>query len=224
MAGALLGAIATHVPGTPVLVTGSAAQYGIGARRPLVETDPTVPLSAYGAQKSVLERAVLAAPLRRDVRVIFTRSFNHIGPGQGADAPAGHWARQIADAEAAGGGTVRTGDLSAVRDFLDVRDVADAYLALVRSAAAGVVNVCSGVPVAVERIIELLLADSEVPITVERDPALVRGVDPPYVVGDTTRLRALTGWTPSIPLKDSASDLLSACRRQRGVALPAAAS
>lgn len=227
MAGAILRAVGRHTPTAPVLVAGSAAQYGFGLQRLLVEGDATVPISAYGAQKAVLERAVLASPLRQHVRVIFTRSFNHIGPGQGADAPAGQWARQIIDAEVAGGGTVRTGDLNAVRDFLDVRDVADAYLALVRSRAEGVVNVCSGVPVPVGRVVTALVDHGRVRVTVERDAALVRGVDPPYVVGDPSRLRDLTGWSPQYSLQDSVGDLLCACRHERGaggVGAPAVAS
>jgi len=227
MAGALLRGVARHAPDAPVLVAGSAAQYGMGARRPLAECDATDPISAYGALKSAIERAVLSTPLREDVRVIFTRSFNHIGPGQGADAPAGQWARQVVDAEAAGGGTVRTGDLSAVRDFLDVRDVADAYIALVRSSADGVVNVCSGVGVPVARVAEALVRHSSVAVALQVDPSLVRAVDPPYVVGDPALLRELTGWSPRVSLERSAEDLLAVCRHDRATtaaAVPAVAS
>jgi GDP-4-dehydro-6-deoxy-D-mannose reductase len=216
MAGAILGAVGRHVPEAPVLVAGTAAQYGLAAARPLTEEDPTAPLSAYGAAKCVLERAVTAAPLNPGVRAVFTRSFNHIGPGQGPDAPAAQWARQAVAAERAGGGAITTGRLDVVRDLLDVRDVADAYLALVRSGATGVVNVCSGVPVAMQTVAELVASRSAVPVEIERDPALVRSVDPPYVVGDPARLRELTGWAPAVPLERSVDDLLAACRGGTG--------
>jgi GDP-4-dehydro-6-deoxy-D-mannose reductase len=216
MAGAVLGAVARNTPEAPVLMTGSAAQYGVGARRPLVEEDPTLPLSAYGALKCALERAVLARPLQHDVRVIFTRSFNHIGPGQDIDAPAGQWAKQVSEAQAADGGTIRTGDLNAVRDFLDVRDVADAYLALIRSRASGVVNVCSGVPASLSRVAEIFVRHSSVPVTIERDAALVRDVDPPYIVGNPERLHEFTGWSPQISLERSVTDLLASCRHEHG--------
>ena len=225
MAGAILAAVTRHAPEAPVLMAGSAAQYGMGAARALVEDDATLPVSAYGALKCVVERAALAAPLSLGVRVICARSFNHIGPGQGADAPAGQWARQVVDAEAAGGGAIRTGDLDAVRDFLDVRDVADAYLALVRSGAHGVVNVCSGTPVPIGRVVDAFVRHSDAAMTVQRDPALVRGIDPPYVVGDPRRLHALTGWSPQIALERSVADLLAACRHERviGAGVSAAA-
>jgi GDP-4-dehydro-6-deoxy-D-mannose reductase len=212
MAGALLGAVTRWTPGSPVLIAGSAAQYGMGKPRALTEADATVPVSAYGAAKCVLEQAV-AGHLRGSVRVIFARSFNHIGPGQRTDAPAAQWALEAAEAEMVGRGTIRTGDLDVVRDFLDVRDVADAYLALVRSPATGAVNVCSGVPVTVRQVAEAVVQRCGVPLSIVHDAALNRDVDPPYVVGDPTRLRELTGWSPRIPLGRSIDDLLDASRR-----------
>jgi GDP-4-dehydro-6-deoxy-D-mannose reductase len=208
MAAAILAAVGRHVPGAAVLVAGSAAQYGMGAPRPLAEDDPTVPVTAYGAVKCVLERAVTAVPLQHSARVVFARAFNHIGPGQGDDAPAAQWARQAIEAEAAGGGTIRTGNLDVVRDFLDVRDVADAYLALVRSPAHGIVNVCSGVGVRLRDVAALVAASATVDVHVEQDPALARSVDPPHIVGDPSRLHALTGWTPQIDLEQSVTDLI----------------
>jgi GDP-4-dehydro-6-deoxy-D-mannose reductase len=160
----------------------------------------------------------MADGLRDGVRVIFTRSFNHVGPGQGTDAPVPQWARAIVAAEAAGGGTLHVGDVDVVRDFLDVRDVADAYLALVRSDASGIVNVCTGVATPLHAVVGMLTAASSAPIGVERDPALMRGVDPPYVVGDPARLRALTGWSPAIALEQSIADLLAELRREVGSA------
>jgi GDP-4-dehydro-6-deoxy-D-mannose reductase len=211
MAGALVGALAAHAPDAVLLVPGSAAQYGAGAPRPLAEGDPTEPISPYGAAKCALERALMS-PLRRGVRVIWTRSFNHIGPGQGRDAPAGQWARQIAAAERAGGGTLRTGPLHVTRDFLDVRDVADAYLALVCSDAEGVVNVCSGVETELSEVVDLFVRQARVPVSLRRDPALERRDDPPHVVGDPGLLRARTGWSPRVALADSVADQLDEAR------------
>jgi GDP-4-dehydro-6-deoxy-D-mannose reductase len=211
MAGNVVQAVARHAPDAVVLVAGSAAQYGFGLDRRLREDDATAPLSAYGAAKDLVERAVLGPGTALGVRTIAVRAFNHCGPGQGLDAPAAQWARQLAQARRAGGGTLRTGALGAQRDFLDVRDVADAYLALALDApaAAGVVNVCSGEPVALDRVVALLVEAAGVAVTVERDPALVRADDPPFVVGDPGRLQALTGWRPRIPLPQSLADQLA---------------
>lgn len=216
MAGNVLEAVRTFGPDAPVLVPGSAAQYGLVGPGALAETAPTVPVGAYGAAKSVLEAACTSTALRGGARVIWTRSFNHVGPGQGVEAPVPSWAKQIAEAETAGSGVLRTGQLEVVRDFLDVRDVADAYLELVASSAEGVINVCSGVGVRLRDVADAMVGLSGASIAVEQDPALERPVDPPHVVGDPSRLRELTGWTPSIDLERSLQDVLDEWRRRPG--------
>jgi GDP-4-dehydro-6-deoxy-D-mannose reductase len=211
MVGNVIAAVRRHAPEAPVIVAGSAAQYGRGLDRRLREDDATAPSSAYGNAKELVERAALGPGTALGVRTIAVRAFNHCGPGQGLDAPAAQWARQLAQARHAGGGALRTGDLAVARDFLDVRDVADAYLALAFDApgAAGVVNVCSGEPVRLDRVVELLVEAAGVAVAVERDPALARSDDPPFVVGDPARLHALTGWRPRIPLSQSLADQLA---------------
>jgi GDP-4-dehydro-6-deoxy-D-mannose reductase len=214
MAGNVVAAVAERAPRAPVLIPGSAAQYGMGGPDPLAEDDATVPVSPYGVSKCLLEQAVLADPLRRGVRVIWARSFNLIGPRQKANAPAGQWARQVVAAEKAGGGVLRTGSLDVVRDFLDVRDAADAYLALVRSPeASGVVNVCSGRATPLRVVAEAMAGAASAPVTLSLDPELERHLDPPVVVGDPGRLRALTGWAPRCELAASVRDMLDECRR-----------
>ena len=207
----LLDAVAEHAPGIPLLVPGSAAEYGLGSPDPLIESAPLAPVSAYGAMKLALERACLAA---EGVRVIWARSFNHLGPGQGVDAPVAGWARQLAEAERGGPRVLRTGRLEVVRDFLDVRDVADAYLALVASEAEGPVNVCSGREVRLREVVDRLVEAATVEVAVETDPGLLRGVDPPTVVGDPGRLCTLTGWQPARRLEESLGDVLEEWRRR----------
>lgn len=215
MAANVLAAVADIAPETPVLVAGSAAQYGMGSTHPMPEDHALAPVGAYGASKLALERACLS---HRPPRVIWARSFNHVGPSQPVTAPVAAWARQVAEAERGGAARVRTGRLDVVRDLLDVRDVADAYLALLESAAEGPVNVCSGRPLALSAVIDRLAALSTAEVTVELDPALVRAVDPPCVVGDPARLHALTGWRPAIDLEESLLDVLEEWRgRARGV-------
>lgn len=219
MIGWLLRAVRERAPEATVLAVGSAAQYGAGLNRPLTEDDPAEPLSAYGARKSVLERAFTSLPLTAGVRTVWCRSFNHAGPGQRADAPVGSWSRQLVAAERAGGGTIRTGRLTVVRDILDVRDIADAYLALVAVPdIQGVFNVCSGHPVTLSRVAELVCDEASLPVTLEYDPELERAVDPPYIVGNPLRLRRLTGWEPRIPLEQTIRDAVAAVRDRQDAA------
>jgi len=205
MAANVLAAVAELAPEAPVLIPGSAAEYGLGSSEPLGESAPLTPVSPYGAAKLALERACIAM---EGVRVIAARAFNHLGPGQSPAAPVAGWAWQLAEAERAGAGVLRTGELERERDLLDVRDVADAYLALVASDADGPVNVCSGRPRVLGAVVERMVELCSVDVWVEVDPGLVRSVDPPSVVGDPGRLRELTGWEPRIDLDRSLRDVL----------------
>jgi GDP-4-dehydro-6-deoxy-D-mannose reductase len=209
----VLAAARELAPEAPILVAGSAAQYGLGGPVPLREDALVEPVSAYGAVKCVIERLCTAAPLADALRVVFTRSFNHVGPGQPLYAPVAAWARQVALAEAAGGGVVRTGRLDVRRDFLDVRDVADAYLDLVTAEdAAGVVNVCSGVGVELADAARRLVALAHERVELEIDPSLLRPLDPTAVVGDPSVLGGLTGFEPTISLDQSLADTLDEWR------------
>ncbi len=95
-----------------------------------------------------------------------------------------------------------------------MRDVVDAYLALVASDAEGVVNVCSGEATPLRAVTETLVGLASVPVELVHDPALERDTDPQRVVGDPARLRALTEWTPSFTLEQSLQDVLDEWRER----------
>ncbi len=201
-----------------VLMVSSADVYGRvdPARLPLREDAPLGPLSPYAASKAAAEQVALQAWLGGGLEVIRVRPFNHLGPGQDNRFVAGALAARIVAAER-GGGTVTVGNLDAVRDFTDVRDVVRAYRAVLAQGEPGAVyHVCSGLPVAVSALAELLCALARKPVRMVTDPALLRPVEVPVLVGDATALRALTGWEPSIGLADTVSDLLDEHRREGG--------
>ena len=101
------------------------------------------------------------------------------------------------------------GDLSARRDFTDVRDVVRSYRLLVERGAPGsVYNVCSGHDVAVAEIARQLMALAGVDLELITDPALLRPVEVPVLRGDAGRLHAATGWKPEIPLETTLRDVL----------------
>lgn len=205
----LLAAIEASV--SRVLLVGSAEQYGRVAPEdlPIAETVPMRPVSPYGASKAAAEMLASHAFHGRGLDVRCVRAFNHLGPGQSDALVASSIARQIAEAERAGGGVVRTGDRSPRRDFTDVRDVVRAYRLLVERGAGGeTYNVCSGRDTGIQDIADMLAAASTVPVTFELDPDRLRPVDVPVVRGDNTKLRTATGWAPEIPLEQTLADIL----------------
>jgi GDP-4-dehydro-6-deoxy-D-mannose reductase len=106
---------------------------------------------------------------------------------------------------------VQVGNLEPVRDLLDVRDVARAYVALLERGASGeTYNVASGAGVALAEVFRRLAALVGVDAIPEADATLMRTADLSYLVGDATKLRNRTGWAPAIPLDQTLRDLVHA--------------
>ena len=147
-----------------------------------------------------------------------TRAFNHIGPGQEERFAVAAFAAQIARVAAGDDAPVLVGDLTPSRDFLDVRDVCAAYIALLEGGgeAGEIYNVCSGRATQLREILRRLIALAGVPVEVREDPARMRPADIPVSVGDASKLRAATGWEPRIPLDHALRAVLDdALARQR---------
>jgi GDP-4-dehydro-6-deoxy-D-mannose reductase len=194
-----------------VLVVGSAEEYGAvdEAELPLREDRPLLPASPYAVSK--VAQACLAVQFGASgMRVLRTRTFHHTGPGRGETFAESSFARQIAEAEAGLRPPVlHVGNLDAVRDYTDVRDVVRAYWALLERGQAGsVYNVCSGHGRSIRELLDILLSVAGVRLTVEVEPDRLRPADVPAQWGDPRRLQDATGWRPRIPLEETLRDLL----------------
>ena len=199
-----------------VVVTGSSEQYGRHEEPdfPLAETAEQRPLNVYAASKVAQEAVALAAWRGDGVRVIATRSFSHSGPGQpdrmvipALVGRALRLARKEAD-------RLPLGNTSTIRDFLHVADAVKAYILMAERGTAGeVYNVCSGRGTSVRDIAERVLARLGLDASLEPDPALVRPVEVPVLVGDNAKLRAATGWAPVRSLDSIIEDLINAATR-----------
>ncbi len=202
-----------------MLVIGSSEEYGPvdPTRLPIGEEAPLRPLTPYAASKVAQDYLALQYALGSRLPLIRTRTFHHTGPGRGAAFAESSFARQIAAIEVgASPPVVQVGNLEAVRDFSDVRDVVRAYwLLLERGEPGAVYNVCSGRPTRIREVLDLLVSQARVPLEVRVDPARLRQLEVPALVGDNTRLRQATGWTPRIPLATTLTDLLESVRAGR---------
>jgi GDP-4-dehydro-6-deoxy-D-mannose reductase len=208
----VLEAVRTNASEARAIVVSTGEVYGRPEEIPTSEQSPVAPLSPYAASKVAAEVAAGQAQ-RTGLDVVVARAFQHEGPGRDERFAVGSWSAQIARAEEAGGGTVLVGDLSARRDITDVRDVCRAYEALLdRSVSAGTYNVSSGGAVEMQAVLDILVGLAECPIEVERDPQRNRPADLPVVSGDSSLLRATTGWAPTIPLEQTLADTLQAAR------------
>lgn len=194
-----------------VVAASSSAVYGAGNGHTAIdETCKPQPLTHYAASKLAQEMIALRYFHALRMPVIIARMFNIIGPGQPQSLALSSFARQIAQAERLKKNHITTGDLSAYRDFLDVRDAARAFLMLAENGAAGeVYNVCSARAVTVRLCLDELLSMSARKIRVQRDKRRVQSHDVSIQVGSARKIKAAVGWRPQISLKDSLADLLN---------------
>ncbi len=210
-------AAATEIGAHRVIVIASSEVYGTVAASdcPLVETQAIRPTSPYGASKAAADIAALQAFLSGALPTIRVRSFNHTGPGQSPAFLLPALAQRIADAERIGDSSIPVGNLDAIRDVSDVRDVVRAYRLLATSGVPGeAYHVCSGVGHSVRELAEMMLDSSSTVRSLEVDPALVRAVDIPVLIGSNAKLRNDTGWEPTISLSETFGNLLAAAREK----------
>jgi GDP-4-dehydro-6-deoxy-D-mannose reductase len=195
-----------------LLVLGSNEEYGRVQPQelPIREAQPLRPDSPYGVSKVGQDLLGLQYFLSRGLPVVRVRPFNHIGPRQNPKFVAPAFASQIAAIEAGRQPPVlKVGNLSARRDFTDVRDMVRAYaLALEHGEPGEVYNLGSGRSRSIRELLDRLLDFSTCPITVETDPARLRPSDVADVVCDAAAFRARAGWEPRIPFEQSLRDLL----------------
>ena len=202
-----------------ILLISSAEVYGVTGQRknghPLVEEDQLLPATPYAMSKVAAEYCGIQQMHAHGLEVIIARPFNHIGPGQSEDFVVSALARRIAVAESAGDDKIAIGNLSAMRDFTDVRDVVAAYRILSLNATPGQsYNVCSGHPTAISDIAEKLILLSGNKIELKTDEALLRAVDIPILYGSAEKMRSEFDWRPSLPLDQTLADVLNYWRKQ----------
>lgn len=196
-----------------LLYVSSAEVYGVQPpdAYPLTESRAPSPSNPYAASKAAAEMLLLGEARSFGLDVVIARAFNHIGPGQSERFSVPSFAAQLAAIAAGGPPQLYVGNLDAKRDFLDVRDVVRAYIALAKDGAKGeIYNVCSGVARSMRDVLRELILAARVPVEVRDDPARMRPADVPLVLGDATKLRSQTGWAPQIPFAASIRDIYRA--------------
>ena len=196
-----------------VVLAGSSAEYGPRKGSPLKESDELQPASPYGYSKVAAELLGWLYWRTLGLRVLSVRPFAVIGPRKVSDV-CSDLARGIVAVERGTSRSLAVGSLDAVRDFVDVGDAARALALVAEKGAPGeAYNICSGTGHAISEVLDRLRAQAQVEIPVERDPAKLRPLDDPVLVGDNTKLRAL-GWQPNISLDQSLAEILAYWRTE----------
>ncbi|SEH56897.1 GDPmannose 4,6-dehydratase [Ruminococcus flavefaciens] len=201
-----------------LVLIGSGEEYGYireGAC-PLSESEPLNPGNIYAATKACQDMLGKIYTRAYKMDIIMVRAFNHSGPAQSNIFVISDFCRQIAEIEKGmKEPVISVGNLSAKRDFTDVRDVVRAYRLLGEKGVSGnVYNVGRGKAVEIQYILDTALSYANQPIEVKRDPARMRASDIPLIEPDVSHIFEDTGWSAEITMEQTIKDTLDYWRQK----------
>jgi len=216
---ALARSAAQFAPACTFFFVSTADLYGGAYNRGIVdEKTLPEPRSPYARSKLAAEMA-LGDILTDEARLIIARPTNHSGTGQDERFVIPGFAAQIVAVERGEASTVNVGNLTPQRDFLDVRDVVNAYMALLAKAPAlpmrSTFNIASGEVIAIQTVLDQLCQLSDADLVVTQDPQRMRASDVDKTMIDITEITRATGWAPTHPISEMLNNVLTDQRRSR---------
>ena len=205
---------------TVIQIACSSEEYGLVKPEecPIEETNELKPMSPYAVSKIGQEYLAKQYHQSYKLKTIITRAFNHEGPRRGIDFVTSAFASQIAKIEKTGmGGIIKVGNLEAIRDFTDVRDMVRAYYLAVISDKIKYgepYNICSGEGHKIKEVLNILKEEATVTIVSEEDSKLSRPSDVELLVGDCSKFKEVINWKREIGFEKMLLDILNYWREE----------
>ncbi len=192
-----------------ILVISSSAVYGLSSSLKVKENDPLNPITFYGNSKLAMESIVFQYIRNYNLRINVARPFNIIGTGQPKTLVVSAFLDRLSKIKSKKAPSVlKVGNLSAIRDFIDVRDVVRAYWKILNTDISGeIYNIGTSLPTRVETILSKLIRLIKVDVKIEYDRSKIQKHDVPRQVADTSKISKL-GWKPQIELDESLEKLV----------------
>lgn len=194
-----------------ILSVGSSEEYGPvdPSDVPLREDRPPNPMNPYAVARVAQEHLSRVYVHGYGLDIVCTRSFNHLGPGQTDRFVVSSFVRQAIEVSLGRRKELVCGNLDIVRDLVDVRDVVAAYdLILEKGVKGEIYNVCRGEAISLRDLLGRICALTGIPARWQVDPALVRPIDNPVIIGNPSRLNSL-GFSLAYDLDQSLADLIA---------------
>ena len=202
-----------------IQIAGSSEEYGMvyPGELPIRETNPLRPLSPYAVSKVAQDLLAYQYFMSFQLDVVRTRGFNHTGPRRAPVFVCSDFAKQIIEVERGKRQPIiYVGNMDAVRDFTDVRDMVRGYwLSLEQGKPGEAYNICSGVGRKISDVLDMLMELSGIKLKVVREERRMRPSDVPVLVGDNSKFSKETGWKPVIPFDQTLKDLLEFWRSKQ---------
>lgn len=201
-----------------MLFIGSGEEYGRFSpdKLPLHEDNELNPTNIYAVSKMTAERFCALYYKAYNLDIVMVRSFNHIGVFQNESFVVADFCKQIAEIEKGLRLPIITvGNLNAVRDFTDVRDVVVAYVSIIEKGFSGqAYNVGGGQVCSIQVILATLLKMTEIPIKIETDKKKFRPIDTPEIYADISKLEHDTGFSHRYELDETLAEILDYWRKK----------
>lgn len=208
----LFDAVKKHIPDTKILAVGSALEYethNLEANQKISENTPFNPASPYALSKIMQDMISYLYGQTYNLNVVRVRPFNHIGERQAPGFVVSDFANQIVSIEQGQQSEIKVGNLEAIRDFTDVKDITAGYILLMNLGVVGeVYNLGSGVGYTIQKVLDILTSFSHQEIKIEIDQNKFRPLDVKSVIADNEKVKEL-GWQPTIKLEDTLERVLN---------------
>ena len=202
-----------------ILLIGSGEEYGyiLPDETPVNEAVAPRPGNIYAATKACQNMLGSIYSRAYGLQLIMVRAFNHIGPNQAPIFVASDFCKQVAEIESGKKEPIlHVGNLSAKRDFTDVRDVVRAYGLLIQKGKPGeTYNIGSGRAISIQQLLDTILSLSTSKILVSTDPARLRPSDIPIIEADIAKLQSAINWQPEIALDQTLFETLNYWREKQ---------
>ena len=210
----VLEAVRSIDPRIRILSIGSSEEYGDlpQGQSAFHEQHPLRPVSPYAVARVSQEMLTKVYVNGYGLDIVMTRSFNHIGPGQKETFAIASFAKRLVELRKEGAVSPKliTGDISLIRDFVDVRDVVRAYDGLLKRGKKGeIYNICGGIGHSLTDLIQQMGSILGIDIHTETDAQRIRPSDNKVIIGSYEKIKRDTGWTPEISLKQSLEDIIA---------------
>ncbi len=191
-----------------ILSVGSSEEYGI-YEEPMKENFVLHPKSPYSIARLSQEYLSKLYVDYFKLDIVMTRSFNHIGPRQNPKFVIPSFVHQLVKISKGKQEDIKVGNIDVIRDFLDVRDVVDAYYKILKnSKTREVYNVCSGNGYKLRDIIDIVSKYLNITPKIIVEKKLLRANEIISVIGDNTKLKTMLDWKPKYNLKITLKDMI----------------
>ena len=209
----VLNAMKDYCPQARLLSIGSALEYQI-SNQPLAETAPIGPNDPYALSKMIQDYLSYSYVQSEKLDIVRARPFNHIGERQALGFAVSVFVNEIVTTENGHNPTIKVGNLAAVRDLTDVKDMVQAYIILMNQGVRGeVYNIGSGIGYRMEDILKKLIDLAKIKVELVIDPARLRPIDRPVLICDNSKIKNL-GWQLQYSIEDTLTRVLNWWRAQ----------